>query len=98
MFHLHQVRATTVFPTLLPTLTAQPITAFNARALAALVTVAGEALSKRLSSVLKPLVKSMESEKDDEIKAEVQTAIRALLSSIEDEEGMETLQMLLLGW
>jgi len=40
----------------------------------------------------------MESEKDDEIKAEVQTAIRALLSSIEDEEGMETLQMLLLGW
>lgn len=87
-----------MFPTLLPTLTAQPITAFNARALAALVTVAGEALSKRLSSVLKPLVKSMENEKDDEIKAEVQTAIRALLSSIEDEEGMDTLQMLLLGW
>jgi hypothetical protein len=62
------------------------------------VTVAGEALSKRLSSVLKPLVKSMENEKDDQIKTEVQTAIRALLSSIEDEEGMETLQMLLLGW
>lgn len=62
------------------------------------MTVAGEALSKRLSSVLKPLVKSMENEKDDQIKTEVQTAIRALLSSIEDEEGMETLQMLLLGW
>jgi hypothetical protein len=62
------------------------------------VTVAGEALSKRLSSVLKPLVKSMENEKDDQVKTEVQTAIRALLSSIEDEEGMETLQMLLLGW
>jgi hypothetical protein len=62
------------------------------------VTVAGEALSKRLSSVLKPLVKSMENEKDGQVKTEVQTAIRALLSSIEDEEGMETLQMLLLGW
>lgn len=62
------------------------------------MTVAGEALSKRLSSVLKPLVKSMENEKDDQVKTEVQTAIRALLSSIEDEEGMETLQMLLLGW
>lgn len=62
------------------------------------MTVAGEALSKRLSSVLKPLVKSMENEKDDQITAEVQTAIRALLSSIEDEEGMETLQTLLLGW
>jgi hypothetical protein len=58
------------------------------------VTVAGEALSKRLSSVLKP----MENEKDGQVKTEVQTAIRALLSSIEDEEGMETLQMLLLGW
>lgn len=62
------------------------------------MTVAGEALSKRLSSVLKPLVKSMENEKDGQVKTEVQTAIRALLSSIEDEEGMETLQMLLLGW
>lgn len=76
----------------------QPITAFNARAIAALVTVAGNALSKRLSQILTPLVLSVEKEKDEEVRAEVQEAIRALLSSIEDMEGMHSLQMLLLGW
>ncbi|OBZ65072.1 Translational activator GCN1 [Grifola frondosa] len=36
------VRATTVFPVLIPTLTAIPMSVFNARALASLVTVAGQ--------------------------------------------------------
>lgn len=92
------VRANTVFPTLLPTLTAQPISAFNARALASLVTVAGNALSKRLSGVLTPLVKSLDTEQDEGIKSEINNAIRALLSSIADGEGLHSLQMLLLGW
>ncbi|CAD6915717.1 unnamed protein product [Tilletia controversa] len=42
-----RARADVVFPVLLPTLTAQPLTAFNANALAALVQVAGPALPKK---------------------------------------------------
>lgn len=93
------VRANTVFPTLLPTLTAQPMTAFNARALGSLVSVAGNALSKRLPTVLGALVKTLEHEtEDEEVLDEVNNAVRALLGAIGDSEGLHSLQMLLLGW
>ncbi|KAI0628364.1 ARM repeat-containing protein [Trametes polyzona] len=95
------VRASTVFPILLPTLTAIPMSAFNARALASLVTVAGNALSRRLNVVLNALVKTYESkeiEQDEELKTGVDEAIHALMSSICDAEGLNTLMMLLLGW
>jgi hypothetical protein len=74
------------------------MSAFNARALASLVTVAGNALSKRLTTVLTPLVKSLETEKDEETRHEVDEALRALLASIEDGEGLHSLMMTLLGW
>ena len=92
------VRANTVFPVLIPTLTAQPITAFNARALGALVKVAGSALNRRLDSVLGALVKSLEKESDEDIKADIQSAIESLLESVEDDEGIHQLEMLLIGW
>ncbi len=44
-----RARSDVVFPVLVPTLIAQPITSFNARALAVLVRVAGTALNRRLS-------------------------------------------------
>lgn len=97
------VRASTVFPVLIPTLTAIPMTVFNARALASLVTVAGDALSKRLSVILKALVTVSEGFKakpgqDEELKEAVDEALKALLSSIDDSEGLHTLMMVLLGW
>ncbi|KAI0764358.1 ARM repeat-containing protein [Trametes elegans] len=95
------VRATTVFPILLPTLTAIPMSAFNARALASLVTVAGAALSRRLTVVLNALVKVNESkdvEQDEELKTAVDEAIHALMTSISDPEGLNTLMLHLLGW
>ncbi|KAG9080780.1 translational activator of GCN4, partial [Ceratobasidium sp. 370] len=92
------VRATTVFPVLIPTLIAQPITASNARAFASLVTVAGNALSKRLTQILTALIKSIESEQDEETAEAVKEAVQALLGSISDAEGLNTLMMLLLGW
>ncbi|KAG9075587.1 translational activator of GCN4, partial [Ceratobasidium sp. UAMH 11750] len=91
------VRATTVFPVLIPTLIAQPITASNARAFASLVTVAGNALSKRLTQILTALVRSAESEQDEETAEAVKEAVQALLGSISDAEGLNTLMMLLLG-
>jgi hypothetical protein len=90
--------ANTVFPVLIPTLTAQPITAFNARALGALVKVAGSALNRRLDSVLGALVKSLEKESNEEIKGEIQSAIESLLESVSEEEGIHQLQMLLISW
>jgi len=77
------------------------MTVFNARALASLVTVAGNALSKRLSVVLTALVKIMESTDDtmdEELRNAVDEAVLALLSSISDVEGLNTLMLLLLGW
>ncbi|KAG1861441.1 armadillo-type protein [Suillus tomentosus] len=76
------VRASTVFPVLIPALIATPMTVFNARALASLVTVAGHALSKRLI----------------ELRDAIDEAVRAILASIEDPEGLNTLMLLFLGW
>lgn len=87
-----------MFPVLIPTLISSPMTAFNARALAALVTVAGNALSKRLTVILSALVKVLEEEKDEELLVALDEALRALLGSIGDLEGLNTLMLLLLGW
>lgn len=87
-----------MFPVLIPTLIATPMTVFNARALASLVTVAGNALSKRLTIILNALIKVLEEEKDEELLAALDEALQALLQSIEDPEGLNTLMLLLLGW
>lgn len=92
------VRANTVFPILIPTLIASPMTAFNARALASLVTVAGSALSRRLTQVLGALVSCFEDDNDDELQEAVDEAIKALLSSVADAEGLNILMLLLLDW
>ncbi|WWC90100.1 uncharacterized protein L201_005033 [Kwoniella dendrophila CBS 6074] len=92
------VRANSVFPVLIPTLIAQPITAFNARALGQLVKVAGSALNKRLDTVLGALVKSLEKEQDEDILGEINSAIESLLASVEDSDGIHLLEMLLIGW
>jgi len=93
-----QVRATTVFPVLIPTLTAIPMTVFNARALAALVTVAGSALSRKLNVIMSTVVRVLEEDEDEELQEALGDAIRALLASISDAEGLNTLMMALLGW
>lgn len=95
---LYQVRSTSVFPVLIPTLITTPVTAFNARALAQLVVVAGDALSKRLSQILSALVQSIETEEDEEVKEAVQEAVRKLFESVEDDDGLDNLMTLLLEW
>jgi len=71
---------------------------FNARALASLVTVAGNALSRRLTVILNALVKVSESNIDEELREAVDEAIHALFSSVSDAEGLNTVMMLLIGW
>jgi hypothetical protein len=91
------VRAHAIFPILIPTLISAPISAFNAQALASLVTVAGTALNRRLSQILDALQKSAENEKDEEVRAELEKAIRAVLASIHDTDGLHMLMLHLLG-
>ncbi|KAG6905617.1 hypothetical protein DXG01_001674 [Tephrocybe rancida] len=87
------IRASTVFPVLIPTLTALPMTVFNARALASLVTVAGNALSRRLTIILNALVKTWEDDQDEELQEALDETIRSLFASIADPEGLNTLML-----
>ncbi|KIY43656.1 translational activator GCN1 [Fistulina hepatica ATCC 64428] len=92
------VRATTVFPVLIPTLTAIPMTIFNARALASLIAVAGEALSRRITTIINALVKVLESDPEEKLREAATEALRTLFQSIDDAEGLNTVMMILLGW
>ena len=65
---------TCVFPVLIPTLITSPMTVFNASALASLVTVAGNALSRCPTVILNALVKVLEEDKDDEFRAALDEA------------------------
>jgi hypothetical protein len=74
------------------------MTAFNANALASLVTVAGSSLSKRLTPIITGLVASLETERDLEVLDAVQGAMVSLVVSISDTEGLHSLMMTLLAW
>ncbi|GAA5915522.1 hypothetical protein JCM6882_005925 [Rhodosporidiobolus microsporus] len=93
-----QVRADKIFPVLVPRLTVKPITAFNARALAALVRVAGSALGRRLTNIVDALQNALETEEDEATLEELDTALTAVLASVEDHEsGLGSLQMHMLS-
>lgn len=74
------------------------MTVFNIRALGTLVTVAGNALSKRITQVLGPLVACLEASMEEDVTSATEETLRALLSSITDAEGLNTLMLLLLDW
>lgn len=93
-----QVRAEKIFPILIPRLIASPITAFNARALAALVRVAGAALGRRLTNIVDALQSALKSEKDDDTRDEIDEALNAVLAAVEDHEsGLGSLLMHMLS-
>ncbi|GAA5855038.1 hypothetical protein JCM8547_002355 [Rhodosporidiobolus lusitaniae] len=93
-----QVRAEKIFPVLIPRLIAKPITAFNARALSALVRVAGSALGRRLTHIVDALQSALESETDETTVEELDSALTAVLASVEDHEsGLGSLQMHMLS-
>ncbi|GAA5862432.1 hypothetical protein JCM1840_004179 [Sporobolomyces johnsonii] len=93
-----QVRSEKIFPVLIPRLIAKPITAFNARALAALVRVAGSALGRRLTNIVDALQGALETEQDEDTLGELNEALTAVLGSVEDHEsGLGSLQMHMLS-
>lgn len=93
-----QVRAEKIFPVLIPRLIASPITAFNARALASLVRVAGAALGRRLTNIVDALQSALSTEKDDSTLTSIDEALNAVLASVHDHEsGLGSLLMHMLS-
>ena len=81
-----QVRGHSVFPVLIPTLLSVPLTSFNARALGSLITVSGNTLSKRLTSILPALMTGLE-QADDAVDA-IQQTLGILLSQISGADSL----------
>lgn len=93
-----RTRADVVFPASLPTLLVQPITAFNARALGDLVSVAGSAINKRLHTMLNALSIALDARPDEETQEALQDGIDSILNSVNSFDALHQLMMLLLGW
>ncbi|KAJ2164442.1 translational activator of GCN4, partial [Coemansia sp. RSA 560] len=94
---LMAVRANVVFPVLIPTLTAVPITLFNARALSSLIQVSGATLSRRLPQILLALFESLpvhHASGDTEAEAGLRDTVRVIVSTAAQDEG--TLESLML--
>jgi hypothetical protein len=74
------------------------MTLFNAHALGSLMTVAGNALSRRLTVIVGALVQELETTTDEELRDAIKETLEILLESIADAEGLNTLMLLLLEW
>ncbi|KAI8916484.1 armadillo-type protein [Powellomyces hirtus] len=87
------VRSNVVFPVLIPTLISRPMTAFNAQALASLITVAGPALNRRLEAIFPALMDAIE--EGDPAAEEINETIKVLLLNVEGDDGVHTIMTLL---
>ncbi|KAJ2827489.1 translational activator of GCN4, partial [Coemansia erecta] len=94
---LMAVRANVVFPVLIPTLTAVPVTLFNARALSSLIQVSGATLSRRLPQILLALFESLpihHASGDTEAELGLRDTVRVIVSTAsQDENTLEALML-----
>lgn len=85
-----------IFPVLIPTLLAPPMTVSNARSLGALASVAGSSLVKRLSAVINALVDAIIANEDEEVVEESNRVLDVILLSVNSEGGVHPLMQHLL--
>lgn len=90
-------RSNVILPNLIPTLLAPPISPFNAKALASLAEVAGPAMTRRLPTVLNSLMDNIVATKDESLKAELGIAFDAVLSSVDEFDGLNTAMSVILA-
>ena len=90
-------RANVILPNLIPTLLTSPITAFNAKALASLASVGGSSMTRRLPMVLNTLADNIISTSSTEMKTELDTAFDAILSSVDEFDGLNTAMSVMLA-
>ncbi|TIA90061.1 hypothetical protein E3P99_01792 [Wallemia hederae] len=92
------VRASTVFPILVPELTSAPITTFKADAMEQLVKVAGDAVTPQITDILRAYVVALESQPDAETKESIEKALSSTFNVVEGIEGLNIVMMTLIGW
>lgn len=83
-------RANIILPILIPTLLSPPISAFNARALAALAEVASSAISRKLPHIINALVDDIIATKDDELRQGLSDALDRVLEHLDEDDGLNT--------
>ncbi|KAG9242001.1 60S ribosomal protein-like protein L19 [Calycina marina] len=90
-------RSNIILPNLIPTLTASPISSFNAKALASLSTVAGSAMTRRLPPILNSLMDNIIACKDEDLKEDLNTSFGTVILSIDEFDGLNTAMSVLLA-
>lgn len=90
-------RANVILPNLIPTLLTNPITAFNARALASLARVGSSSMTRRLPTILNSLADNIVKCKDEELLEELDLAFDAVLSSVDEFDGLNTAMSVMLA-
>ena len=90
-------RANIILPNLIPTLLTPPITAFNGRALASLAQVAGPAMTRRVPAIINNLADNIVGAKTPELKSDLDAAFDAVLSSVDEFDGLNTVMSVMLA-
>lgn len=90
-------RANVILPNLIPTLLTNPVTAFNAKALASLARVGGSSMTRRLPIVLNTLADNEIAAKSPELVQDLEGAFDAVLQSVDDGQGLNTAMSVMLA-
>ncbi|KIV90709.1 hypothetical protein PV10_05335 [Exophiala mesophila] len=90
-------RANVILPNLIPTLLTNPITAFNARALASLAKVGSSSMTRRLPAILNSLADNIVGCKDIDLLKDLNEAFDAVLMSVDEYDGLNTAMSVMLA-
>jgi len=90
-------RSNIILPNLVPTLLTSPISSFNAKAIASLSQVAGQAMTRRLPAILNALMDNIVSCKGDDRQADLTSAFDAVLLSVDEFDGLNTAMNVMLA-
>ncbi|MDA4132209.1 MAG: HEAT repeat domain-containing protein, partial [Thaumarchaeota archaeon] len=89
-------RSNIILPTLIPTLIAPPVSAFNAKALASLCKVAGPAMNRRLPNIVNSMMDSIISCEQEELLEDLNSSFDIVLLSIDEYDGLNMVMNVLL--
>ncbi|EPE07953.1 translational activator gcn1 [Ophiostoma piceae UAMH 11346] len=89
-------RSNIILPSLIPTLIAPPISAFNAKALASLSRVAAGAMNRRLPNIVNSLMDNIINCDEDELREDLDTSFDTVILSIDEHDGLNTVMNVLL--
>ncbi|TGZ81351.1 ARM repeat-containing protein [Ascodesmis nigricans] len=86
-----QTRSNTILPRLVPTLITQPVSAFNAKALASLSEVSGTSLNRSIPRILNALMDTIINSKDEELVSELKSAFLTVITCVDEYDGLNVM-------